>query len=240
MVQILILEDNEDSLRALTAMVEAESEHIEVKTAKNLARAREILEEDENFFQAFFLDISLQEKNQEDTSGIAFAEEIRALKKYAFTPIIMITSIASMELEAYRKLHCYQYITKPYQKEEITKLVHKLLLQSRKSVEASVIIKRDGINYRLLCKDIVYIQAVPRGICIILKQEKMNVSYVSIRNIKEKLPAEQFIQCHRMYLVNLDYIECADFVNGIINLKTKNTVEIGVTYKNEIRRRLSG
>lgn len=120
------------------------------------------------------------------------------------------------------------------------KLIHKLLFQAGESVDASIVVKKDGINYKLLCKEIAYIQAIPRGVSIRLAKEEMKVPYVSIKQLMEKLPTDQFIQCHRMYVVNQDYIEYVDLVNGVIKLQNKEQVEIGVTYKNEVRSRLHG
>lgn len=238
MTKIMILEDSKDSLLALTAMVEKISKEIVVVPVESLEKARTALQDDVNFFQAFLLDINLNEEKQEDTSGISFAREIRNYRKYAFTPIVMITSIANLELQAYRELHCYQYIIKPYEEEEITRLIGKVLFQAGETNEPFVLVKKEGINYKILCKDIVYVRAIPRGICLVLRKEEMKVPYVSIKQLMEKLPGEQFVQCHRMYVVNRDYIDYVDVVNGIIRLKEACQVEIGVTYKNVIRRLL--
>ena len=66
-----------------------------------------------------------------------FAREVRNDSRYVFTPVIMITSLASLELAAYRELHCYQYILKPYQREEIEKLIQKVLFQTGESKNLS-------------------------------------------------------------------------------------------------------
>ena len=63
----------------------------------------------------------------------------------------------------------------------------------------------------------------------------MKIPYLSIKQILAKLPEEQFIQCHRMYVVNRSYIDYVDIVNRIIRMKGSQEVEIGVTYKTEIR-----
>ena len=240
MIHILVLEDNVQSLRVLKRIVEGVSAEITTVAVSSLEEAREALAQKHQTFQAFLLDINLNVEDETDESGIVLAKEIRRHKQYAFTPIVMITSIANLELQAYRELHCYQYIVKPYQQQEVVKLIHKLLFQTGESIDASIVVKKDGINYKLLCKDIVYIQAIPRGVSIRLAREEMKVPYVSIKQLMEKLPTDQFVQCHRMYVVNQDYIEYVDIVNGVIKLQNKEQVEIGVTYKNEVRSRLHG
>lgn len=240
MTRIMILEDNKDSLKALQTMIEKISTDIVAVPVSSLEEARKALQETKESFHAFLLDINLNECDTEDTSGLTFAGEIRNIRQYAFTPIVMITSLASLELKAYRELHCYQYIIKPYQEEEIDKLIHKLLFQTGAVSEPFVLIKKEGINYKLFCKDIVCVRAIPRGVSIVLAKEEMKVLYLTIKQLIEKLPEEQFLQCHRMFVVNRDYIDYVDMVNGIVHMKNGTEAEIGVTYKTKMKEALHG
>ena len=240
MTRIMILEDNKDSLKALQIMIQKISSDIMLVPVSTLEDARKALQEAKEPFHVFMLDINLQEKDTEDTSGLIFAGEIRKIRQYAFTPIVMITSLASLELKAYRELHCYQYIIKPYQEEEIQRLIHKVLFQTGEASEPSVLIKKEGINYKLFCKDIICIRARPRGVSIVLANEEMKVLYLTIKQLMEKLPQEQFLQCHRMFVVNRDYIDYVDLVNGIVHMKNGTEAEIGVTYKSKIKEALHG
>ena len=196
MTKVMILEDSMDSLMALTAMIKKISKDIAVVPVESLEKARAALQDEANLFQAFLLDINLDEQDMEDASGMEFARQVRNDIRYAFTPLVMITSIANLELAAYRELHCYQYILKPYDEEEIEKLIHKVLFQTGESKEPFVLVKKEGVNYKIYCKDIVYLYAIPRGICLVLQKETMKIPYLSIKQILAKLPEEQFIQCH--------------------------------------------
>lgn len=240
MTKLMILEDNKDSLKALQIIIERVSADITVVAVSSLEEARKTLQEEKELFSAFLLDINLKESDTEDTSGLTFAGEVRNIRQYAFTPIVMITSLASLELQAYRELHCYQYIVKPYQEEEIQKLIRKLLFQTGEASTPFVLIKKDGINYKLFCKDIVCIRAIPRGVSIVLPKEEMKVRYLTIKQLIEKLPKEQFLQCHRMFVVNRDHIDYVDMVNGLIHMKNGTQAEIGVTYKNKVKEALHG
>lgn len=240
MTRILVLEDNRDSLKALQIMIEKISPDIFVASAGSLDEAERVLESAKEPFHAFLLDINLNEADTEDTAGLDFAMKIRRMRQYAFTPIVMITSLASLELRAYRELHCYQYIVKPYQEEEIQKLIRKVLFQTGEATEPFVLVKKDGINYKLLCKDIIAIRAIPRGVDIVLSKETMSVHYLTIKQLMEKLPKEQFLQCHRMFVVNREHIEYVDAVNGLIHMKNGMEAEIGVTYKNRVKEALHG
>ncbi len=241
MTRILILEDSIDCLKAITVMVEKVSKKVSAVPVSSLEEARTALEKAPQPFQAFLLDINLNIKDSEDCSGITFAREVRMKKEYAFTPIVMITSLANMELTAYRELHCYQYLIKPYNEEDIEKLISKLLFisQQGETRDSYVIVKKEGINYKLFCKDIICIKAIPRGVCFVLTKEEMKVPYLSIKQLLEKLPDEKFLQVHRMCVVNQDFIEYVDTVNGLVCMKNKEQVEIGVTYKNALRKKIN-
>ncbi|MBQ5851403.1 MAG: response regulator transcription factor [Lachnospiraceae bacterium] len=242
MTNILILEDTVDCLNMITRMVENVSDNVHAVPVRSLEEAREALSKPNVSFQAFLLDINLDVNNSEDMSGITFAREIRNMQEYVFTPIVMITSIANMELTAYRELHCYQFLVKPYNEKDIENLISKLLFISRTGETRGdfITVKKEGINYKLFCKDIVCIKAIPRGVNIVMVKEEIKVLYTSIKQLMEKLPNEQFVQIHRMYVVNQNYIESVDMVNGYLKLKTGMETEIGVTYRNQVRGILNG
>ena len=236
MARILILEDEEQSRVSLSRMLQNISDDVTVDAAADLAGARLLLRSAVSF-DLFLLDINLSADNAEDKSGVLFAEEIRAMRRYEFTPLVMITSIARLEIEAYRRLHCYQYIVKPYIRAEIEELVDKVLFHIQAEERPSVVVKKDGINYKIPCSEIVYCKAISRGVCIYMKKEQMEVPYLTIRQLLEKLPRTQFFQCHRMFVVNKNAVRYYDLVNQLIQVEGYDTpVDIGVTYKAEVRR----
>lgn len=237
MIRILILEDQEISRNALKEMIisACDSGQIVVDTAASFSMAKKLIESD-IVYTAFFLDINLDETNEDDKSGIEIAKLIRENIRYSMTPIIMVTSIASMEMEAYRSIHCYQYLVKPYMKVDVESIVSKLIALDNVKKEKTIIVKRDGINYRIKCNAIVYVQAIPRGISIHLKKEVMKVPYLTIVKLMEQLDKSEFIQCHRMFVVNKKYIENVDFVNRMIKMEYYDeNIEIGGTYKNHLK-----
>lgn len=238
MAHILILEDDIESNIALKEILSHVETDMTVDTATDLATARSLLDSTVSF-DLFLLDVNLDKHNQEDSSGLIFAKEIRDIIKYEFTPIVMITSVASLEIEAYRKIHCYQYILKPYEAKEVKDLVRKVLSHLRAEEKPYIVVKKDGINYKILCEEIVYCKAVPRGVCLCMREEQMEVPYLSIRQLLEKLPKKGFFQCHRMFLVNQTYVQSYDLVNQMIRVEGyKEELDIGVTYKTEVRRLL--
>lgn len=237
MIRILILEDQEISRKALKEMILSIGGpgQIVVDEAASFSMAKSLIESDVNY-SAFFLDINLDEANSNDMSGMDIAAFIRGYIKYELTPIIMVTSIASLEMEAYRRLHCYQYLIKPYMRVDVENVVKKLLALQNVKEEKSIVVKKDGINYRIKCNAIVFVKAVPRGICLYLKKEVMKIPYLTIVKLLEQLDKDEFIQCHRMFVVNKKYIENVDFVNRMIKMEYYDEdIEIGGTYKNHLK-----
>lgn len=237
MIRILILEDQEISRKALKEMILSIGGpgQIVVDEAASFSMAKSLIESDVNY-SAFFLDINLDEANSNDMSGMDIAVFIRGYIKYELTPIIMVTSIASLEMEAYRRLHCYQYLIKPYMRVDVENVVKKLLALQNVKEEKSIVVKKDGINYRIKCNAIVFVKAVPRGICLYLKKEVMKIPYLTIVKLLEQLDKDEFIQCHRMFVVNKKYIENVDFVNRMIKMEYYDEdIEIGGTYKNHLK-----
>lgn len=147
----------------------------------------------------------------------------------------MVTSIASLEMTSFREIHCYQYIVKPYDRKTVEDVIQKIVMHDKIAEEKYIIVKKNGINYKIKCDAIQYVQAITRGVQIKLTKETVKVPYLTIKEFMKKVDLEDFIQCHRMYVVNKKHIVSIDVVNRMIELEDKNMVEIGVTYKDKIK-----
>lgn len=239
MVHVLILEDDITSMEVLERILTEFSKDICIHTASSYQEAKDLLDMDIRY-GLFLLDVNLNGNDREDIGGIIFAREVREKYYYTFTPIVMITAIGAMEMQAYREIHCYQYIMKPFYREQVEEVLKKVLEKEKQERPAMVNVKKDGINYQIKCADIQYIEAVPRGCALHLKKEVWKVPYVTLTQMLKKLPEKMFVQCHRMFAVNLNEIEYYDLVNRMIKIKDcGDMVEIGVTYKAEFGRRLN-
>lgn len=231
------MEDSAESREALVQIIQSMSEKIEVTAIASEEEAMAAIA-NEREYDLFLLDINLDAAKLTDTSGMNVARAIRGMHRYEFTPIVFVTSILSLELPSYRELQCYRYITKPFDAKEVEAIVQKVLHRSGSGhrEETSITVKKDGINYKIQCDDILFIQAVPRGVRLVLKTEQFDVRYLTLKQLLPRLPEGEFVQCHRMYIVNRRYIDYVDTVNRVIQMRgSKEPVEIGVTYKTQIR-----
>ena len=239
MIHVLILEDDHVSREALSRILAEYQTGISVHAASTYEEANKLLGQ-EIRYDLFLLDVNLGGENREDIGGILFAREIREQFRYTFTPIVMITAIGALEMQAYRELHCYQYIMKPFSSGQVQEVVKKVLEKERQKQPPFIIVKRDGVNYQVKCEDIRYIEAIHRGIRLHLKSGNWDIPYTTLKQILLKVPEGMFQQCHRIYAVNRSEVEYYDTVNRIVKLKDcGDVIEIGVTYKAEIGRLLS-
>lgn len=236
MINILVLEDQKDSREALCKMIASynRENEVEIDSAATYEEAEKLLN-NKKTYNGFFIDINLDIENENDQSGIEFARMLRKNRKYEFTPVIMVTSIASLEMTSFREIHCYQYIVKPYDRKTVEDVIQKIVMHDKVAEEKYIIVKKNGINYKIKCDAIQYVQAITRGVQIKLTKETVKVPYLTIKEFMKKVDPEDFIQCHRMYVVNKKHIVSIDVVNRMIELEDKNMVEIGVTYKDKIK-----
>lgn len=236
MINILVLEDQKDSREALCKMIASynRENEVEIDSAATYEEAEKLLN-NKKTYNGFFIDINLDIENENDQSGIEFARLLRKNRKYEFTPVIMVTSIASLEMTSFREIHCYQYIVKPYDRKTVEDVIQKIVMHDKIAEEKYIIVKKNGINYKIKCDAIQYVQAITRGVQIKLTKETVKVPYLTIKEFMKKVDPEDFIQCHRMYVVNRKHIVSIDVVNRMIELEDKNMVEIGVTYKDKIK-----
>ena len=69
-----------------------------------------------------------------------------------------------------------------------------------------------------------------------MTKESIKIPYMTIKEFMTKVEPEDFVQCHRMYVVNKKHVKFFDVVNRIIKLEDGSQVEIGITYKDKIKK----
>ncbi len=230
MKKILILEDNEAHMKALVKIL-SEINDIQIFEAYNMAEANYMLSL--NVFDVFLVDIILDTKVAGDVSGIDFVNKLRENKRYQYAPVIFITSLEDPKLAAYKELHCYNYIEKPFDPGEVMKTVEEALEIPMPSPKREyVYFRKDGILYSVKVEEIIYIVANRHGVEIHTTKDCLKLSYRPMAEILKELESSEFLQCNRSMVVNKNYIEHFDLTNRYIKLKeTDVAVEMGSSMK---------
>ena len=236
MKTILILEDNTREMERLVKIVTKMELEITVKCACNLEQAYHMAME--NTIDVFLLDIILEPRVSGDASGVKFADNIRGVERYRFTPIIFTTSLEDPNLYAYSDIHCYSYIEKPYDADRVSAVIAEALRMPLESQKAgNVYYKKRGFLHKLSKDQIIYIENNRSGRVVHTTSDERYMAYKPCKKILAELGADKFIQCNRFVIVNRDFIDTIDPVNRYITLKgCKEVLEIGVIYKKSFLR----
>lgn len=235
---VLILEDKKEHMEALCKIVSDLAQDTKIFTASDVQTAYQIIME--NHIHLFLLDIILCPEKPGDVMGLKFAQEIRKIKKYQFTPIIFITSLEDPKLYSYSHLHCYGYIEKPFSPEKVEKtVINALEFPVEDDTDRFAYFRKDGIVYAKHINDIVYIKNTRRKVVIHCKNDTLVIPYKTCDEILREIDSKSFIQCSRYAIINKRYIEEIDYVNRYIKMKyISEPVEIGAIMKSRLKEKL--
>ncbi|CEO21851.1 LytR/AlgR family response regulator transcription factor [Paraclostridium sordellii] len=170
--------------------------------------AEEVIESKLEGIDIYFLDIQMDNLN-----GMDLAKEIR--KQNDTSKIIFITSLLEHVQDGY-VVKAYRYLIKPIKYEDLKEHILSCISDIIKERENFIIIKENGITYKVNTKEITYIEIIKKDITIHTIYRKYNIKN-RIKNLEKELNMHNFFRCHKSYLINMEYI---DFI-GKDNLMIK-------------------
>ncbi|GMQ55956.1 LytTR family DNA-binding domain-containing protein [Vallitalea sediminicola] len=91
--------------------------------------------------------------------------------------------------------------------------------------------------YHLEYRRILYFEAFQKKVYIHTPNQRIGY-YDSLSELVKRLN-DQFIRCHRSYLVNVDNIKKVFFTEMILEMKNGGKIDISRTYKNTLKKRLN-
>ena len=147
-----------------------------------------------------FLDVLMPAQN-----GISTAMEIRQYD--TSVKIIYLTSSAEYAVDSY-SVGAYFYQLKPIWQESFYRLMDSVLSECHKDKENSLILRsRTGIT-RLDLDRLQYCEVMGRTLLFHRKDGEVLDSIGRLDDLCEQLKDyEQFVRCHRSYLINMDYVQ---------------------------------
>lgn len=228
MKRIMIIEDEKTIRDHLVATANSIDGSVKVYEAEAAAVALEVAQKYD--ISAFFIDIQLTDYN-----GLELAKQLRKIKRYQFVPMVFITAMPTRELEAFKQIHCYDYLIKPYTQEQLEEVFKSIMMDYIESKEEDKLcLEFRGYNQLVPYKTIVYFEYARRKILIKTEDEEIEYYHVPLKRFKEQLP-KYFLQIHQSYIVNKNHIEKIDFSNRTITMRsTENLLPIGRSYKKEV------
>lgn len=204
-LQILIVEDNFDDMEYCSKIIEAMPMEKILFRVGNSKSALQILSK--QAIDIAFIDVILPDMN-----GFKLARRIREIKEYQFLNIIFITGKQADQLNVFKRLHCYDFITKPFSKKEFLQRVYPLLqgICNQKQLppaqkEKLIFIQTDAM---LLIKfdDVYYAEAQGRTIQLITRNGTFQQVKMSLKDFISYVNHPDFQRSHRSFAVNINNI----------------------------------
>ncbi len=163
---------------------------------------------DENV-QLLFLDIQLPK-----ISGIDF---LRSLQNAP--PVIFTTAFPQYALDGF-DLNALDYLVKPISFDRFFKAVLKAKEYyevreknfseiPRQNIEKYFFIKVDAKLVKIFLKDILFAEALQNYVAI-HTLEKKYITYLTLKSIEEYLPPDDFIKCHKSFIVSVSKVSSVD------------------------------
>lgn len=167
-----------------------------------------------------------------DKSGIDLAEEI-VNEGYQIPFVFLTSQYDERIMNKAIALYPQGYLIKPIQKESLWTTVELANNNFNAILEKNKLCIEDGGDtYFMDIDDIMYINADHVYVNIMCKSQGVKIIRSSLSKIYNLLDKKQFVQCHRSYVVNLNYIDKFDEHSFMVN---QEIIPISRSKRDEVR-----
>lgn len=237
--RVLILEDLSSSRDAIVRMVQECGSDLIIYDFGDPASAFQCAME--NKIDLFLVDIVLKPQQPNDFSGITFAKSIRDSSKYATAEIVFITTLAGLEAELLRAVHCFDYIEKPISKERVQKVVKDVLfkMDSKPRDDEMVFLRKDRVTYPVYANKIIYMESRRKVLYVHTIDDTVDIPNLSLRRQIEKIQTQEFLYTTKGIAINVRHIEYVDLTNRFVKMRGLETlISIGERMKEQFLKEL--
>ncbi|AOR24892.2 LytR/AlgR family response regulator transcription factor [Clostridium taeniosporum] len=235
MYSIILVEDDLMQRNILRKMLTSKYDFVKIYEADNEKGALDIIEN--NDINMFILDINLK-----DSSGLDLAKKIRNIPKYEFNQIIFLTTYIEYITQAFKQIHCYDYILKPYDKDDVYNIINKIILNENKEAlyenKEVIITLKGGIHIGIKIKEIIFIEVRGKNCEIHTTNRIYSINNISLKKIIKLINSENIIQSHRSFAININYVYRIEKIDNKLNTIYFNKISkkafLGYKFKNYI------
>lgn len=234
MKNILIVEDNRKTLNALEQAISKIEKNIVAYKAETYEEACAVAFSKR--IDVFVIDIILTTEKPGDVSGIRFADLVRRHDRYMFTPIIFITALTDPQLYAYKELHSFGYLEKPFSMKRAVKLIEQALKYQTPQEESQIVyLRKEGILFAVPYQKLLYAEVKNHILILHMEDEVLEMPYITIKQLLKQVDQNIFLQCSRSTVVNKMHVKYIDIVNRYIGIDQDGIrIEIGPSYKKAV------
>ena len=226
----IIIEDEIPAQRILKSFISKIPSITLVDTFKAAIEANSFLNTN-NDVDVVFLDINLP-----DMSGLDFIKTIKNPPAIIMTTAYPDFAVSSFELDT-----IVDYLVKPFSFDRFLKAINKAKnrIETPKEnleegTEETIFLNVDKTLHKLTLNAILYIESDRNYITVVTETQKL--SYIdSLKNWTTKLPESQFVQVHKSFIINSEFVER---ISGNTIYVKENKIPIGRTYKQELLKTL--
>lgn len=230
-VKVLVVEDEILTSKTIEIYLQ-ERGHIFVKNSISYENAINVLNEDE--IDLVLIDIKLYGHK----SGIDLAWYLK--EHHPDIPFIFLTSqYDHMTLNKALDTFPAAYLTKPIQKESLwatIELVVKSKSENTPDHDPDIIISDGKRSHKIKEKDIQFVKAEHVYIKVFTKNNTPILTRKSLTQLLKELKSDFFVQCHKSFVVNMNFIESWDIFELVI---AENTIPVSRSKRKEIIKSLN-
>jgi DNA-binding LytR/AlgR family response regulator len=205
-MNVIIVEDDKIQRENLKKMIQQIDKGINIYESEDMDHALEIATAYN--IDIFYIDISLK-----NSSGLDFAIEIRKTPKYEFRLIIFLTTHVEYISKAFKEVHCYDYILKPYDIADVMNMTKRYILNGGNVEDApqdkryAIFEIKKGINVKIYVDEIMFVE-INLGVCMIHTVNGVyKTSNSTLKNVLKRINCNNIIQCHKSFIVNVKPIK---------------------------------
>ncbi|MBN4051066.1 response regulator transcription factor [bacterium AH-315-K05] len=205
MKKILIVEDCSIQANIIQEIISRALPSVHILIANSFDLALSLSKK--NNIDLFLIDIGL---GLDQKTGIELAEELRSFEKYSLAWMVFISAHSKQMLKAFKKINCYDFITKPFEASEIQKTVIRLLgCGKSKLTDQSYyfFITANNLETRIEKSDIYFIEIDNRKCIIHAKSGQFFTQRKSLLDIVNEINMKCLIQSHKSFYVNITKIK---------------------------------
>lgn len=177
------------------------------------AELKNALQKTPKAYDILILDILLGEVN-----GVDFAACLRTAGNSV--PVIFISSSEKFVFDAY-SAEPVGYVLKPISRQKLEEALSRAL---RHLAPKAIVIDTPATTLSLPVQEITFIEVINKELLIHLEDGTVTRICKTLSSVREILPKDLFVQCHRCYIVSLPAIRSIRHFE--ITLKTHETIPV--------------
>lgn len=234
-MNILVVEDDSNIQKLMVSSIKDVTDTAQIFTSTSAAQALKIAQE--NVIDLFLFDIQLT-----DYKGTQLAKELRAIPAYQYSPMIFATALANEELNAYREIKCYSFLIKPFTSEEVKQVITEAInyREQFNKPKKTIRIEQKSHIFEYELDNILYIESFRKQMTLHLRTSQNDIveeviSGYSLKGMLELIADDTFVQAHKSYIINKQFINKIDKGASFIYLKgIETSIPIGNKYRDQI------